>query len=282
MTIPTVETQNNFEPKFVNPPGPVLAPNVLDLFSLKNKVCVVTGAGRGIGYHIAEAYAQAGGRIAVWDYEEPAKAAAKISESTGAETKSYGCDVGDQQKVKETVDQIVKDFGTIDVFVANAGIHIVTDGVIDALDEDGSRWSKVMNVNLNGVYNCSKAVGRIFKERGSGSLIFTGSMSGHIVNIPIHHAAYNTSKAGVIHFAKCLAMEFKDFARVNTVSPGYIDSGINNHVDPTLRKTWQKEIPLGREGYPRELIGAYLYFASDASTYATGSDLIVDGGYTIH
>ncbi|KAH3669231.1 hypothetical protein OGAPHI_001352 [Ogataea philodendri] len=280
MTNPLV-THSGDESPFVNPPGPQLPPKAPDLFSLKGKVCVITGAGRGIGYTVAEGFAQAGANVAFWDLAAPVKAAAKVAEENGVETKAYGCDVSDADKVDETILQIVKDFGTIDVFVANAGVNLLSGSIINEMNRDGLKWKRIMDINLNGLFYCARGVGRVFEQRGKGSLIFTGSMSGHIVNTPINHSAYNTSKAAVIHLAKCLAVEFKEFARVNSVSPGYIDSGINDYVDPAIRKRWLEEIPLAREGQLKEIVGAYLFFASDASTYATGSDLVVDGGYTI-
>ncbi|KAG7819860.1 hypothetical protein KL942_004758 [Ogataea angusta] len=266
---------------FQNPPGPALPAKAPDLFSLAGKVCVVTGAARGIGLAVAEAFAQSGAHVVLWDLQAPVKAAASIAEENGVRAKAYGGDVTDPDTVDRVVDEIVAEFSTIDVFVANAGVNIPSGDILSELNRDGKRWNRVVDINLNGVFYCSRAVGRVFKKAGRGSLIFTGSMSGHIVNTPIEHSAYNTSKAAVIHLAKSLAVEFRGFARVNSVSPGYIDTGINGYVDPDTRRKWQDEIPLGREGQVKEIVGAYLFFASDASTYATGSDLVVDGGYTI-
>lgn len=104
-------------------------------------------------------------------------------------------------------------------------------------------------------------------------------MSGHIVNIPQQQAVYNAAKAGVIHLVKSLGVEWAGFARANTVSPGYIATEISVFVPDETKEIWKEKIPMGREGLANELKGAYLYFASDASTYTTGSDLIVDGGY---
>ncbi|GME89621.1 unnamed protein product [Ambrosiozyma monospora] len=199
----------------------------------------------------------------------------------GVKTKAYAGDVTDAARVDEIIADIEKEFGTIDVFVANAGVNIVSGTIINEANADGELWKKVMDINLNGVFYCSRAVGKVFKKHGKGSLIFTGSMSAHIVNLPVYHSAYNASKAAVVHLAKCLALEFHDFARVNAISPGYCDSGINDYLDKKTRQRWWSLIPMGREGLCKELCGAYLYFASDASTYTTGSELVVDGAYTI-
>jgi sorbose reductase len=114
-----------------------------------------------------------------------------------------------------------------------------------------------------------------------GSFVATASMSGHIVNIPQLQAAYNAAKAGVIHLTKSLAVEWVGFARANTVSPGYINTEISNFTDATTKSIWKDKIPMGREGEAIELKGAYLYLASDAASYTTGADLVVDGGYCL-
>lgn len=263
-------------------PNPELDSNIFSLFNLKDKVAVVTGGGQGIGFAICEAYAQAGAEIAIWDISDTSSVAEKLTKLYKVKAKSYVCDVTDSNMVEHTVDNIVNDFGDIDIFVANAGINIPVGTIINAENANDKNWHKVMDINLNGVYYCAKSVGKVFSKKQDGkkgSMIVTGSMSGHIINTPVHQAAYNASKASVIHFAKSLAIEFVDFARVNSVSPGYINSGINDHLPLNTRKRWWSTIPMGREGLPRELVGAYLYLASDASTYTTATDIIVDGGW---
>jgi sorbose reductase len=105
-------------------------------------------------------------------------------------------------------------------------------------------------------------------------------MSGHIANFPQEQTSYNVAKAGCIHMARSLANEWRDFARVNSISPGYIDTGLSDFVPKETQQLWHSMIPLGRDGLAKELKGAYVYFASDASTYTTGADLLIDGGYT--
>jgi NAD(P)-dependent dehydrogenase (short-subunit alcohol dehydrogenase family) len=105
-------------------------------------------------------------------------------------------------------------------------------------------------------------------------------MSGHIANFPQEQTSYNVAKAGCIHMARSLANEWRDFARVNSISPGYIDTGLSDFVDKKVQDLWMSMIPMGRNGDAKELKGAYVYFCSDASTYTTGADLIIDGGYT--
>ncbi|KAI5963438.1 SOU1, partial [Candida margitis] len=134
--------------------------------------------------------------------------------------------------------------------------------------------------DLNGVYYCAHTVGKIFKKNGKGSLIVTSSISGDIVNIPQLQAPYNTAKAACTHLTKSLAVEWAPFARVNSISPGYIDTDITDFASKDMKAKWWQLTPLGREGLAQELVGAYLYLASNASTYTTGANLIVDGGYT--
>lgn len=259
--------------------APQLSKNVNDLFSLKGKVASVTGSSGGIGWAIAEAYAQAGADVAVWYNSKNADAKAEyLAKTYGVRSKAYKCNISDPEDVEKVIGQIEKDFGTIDVFVANAGVPW-TDG--RSIEVDGyDSWKKVVDLDLSGVYYCAKTVGKIFKKNGKGSLIFTASMSGHIVNVPQLQAPYNAAKAGVLHLSKSLAVEWAPFARVNTISPGYIVTEISDFVPEETKGKWWQLIPLGREGLPQELVGAYLYFASDASTYTTGSDLLVDGGYS--
>lgn len=264
-------------------PAPKLAKSIWDNFSLKGKVAVVTGGARGIGFAVAECYAQAGAEVAIIDYqiELATESAKRLSAENGVKSAAYFVDVSSNEAVEECVNLIEKDFGTVDVFVANAGI-IWVDGAIlnEEKNADGpDKWRRLMDVDLNAVYYCAKAVGRIFKEKQRGSFIITASMSGHIVNVPNYQTAYNVAKAGCIHMGKSLAVEWAGFARVNTVSPGYIDSGLSDVLPTEVRAKWWSLIPMGREGLPQELVGAYLYLASDASTYTTGSDIRVDGGY---
>lgn len=260
------------------PPQTIL--NVLDLFSLKGKVALVTGSSSGIGYAVAEAYAQAGADVAIWYNSNPCDDKAEyLATKYNVKCKAYRCNVGDSEEVESVIDTIEKDFGTIDVFVANAGVPWTDGPMIDVEGHDA--FHKIVNLDFNGVYYCAKAVGKIFKKNGKGSLVFTASMSGHIVNVPQLQAPYNAVKSAVIHLSKSLAVEWAGFARVNTISPGYIATEISEFAPEEVKEHWLKLIPLGREGLPQELVGAYLYLASNASTYTTGTDILVDGGYTV-
>lgn len=258
--------------------GPAKVKNIQELFSLKGKVASVTGSSGGIGLAVAEAYAQSGADVAIWYNSKPSDDKAEhIAKTYGVKCKAYKCNVGVYEEVKKTVEQIELDFGGLDIFVANAGVPW-TQGKSNDVEGLGD-WQKIIDLDLSGVYYCSKVVGPIFEKRGKGSFIITASMSGHIVNVPQFQAPYNAAKAACIHLARSLAIEWAPFARVNSISPGYIATEISDFVDDEIKSKWHRMIPLGREADVQELVGAYVYLASDASTYTTGTDLLVDGGY---
>lgn len=126
---------------------------------------------------------------------------------------------------------------------------------------------------------CAKYVGAVFKKQGRGNFIITSSISGHIVNVPVDQPIYNASKAFVTHFGKSIAREWRDFARVNIVSPGFFDTKLG--ASPNVVQEAYRMSVLGRQGHVKEIKGLYLYLASDASTYTTGSDVVIDGGYLL-
>ncbi|KAL8916011.1 MAG: hypothetical protein Q9208_008742 [Pyrenodesmia sp. 3 TL-2023] len=254
------------------------ADHLMDLFSLKGKVVVVTGASgpRGMGIEAARGCAEMGADVAVTYASRPEggeKNAKELQEQYGIKSKAYKCDVGTYESVDQLVKDVIKDFGKIDAFVANAG-RTANSGILDGSVED---WNEVIKTDLTGTFHCAKAVGHHFKERGTGSLVVTASMSGHIANFPQEQTSYNVAKAGCLHLTRSLANEWRDFARVNSISPGYIDTGLSDFVDKKVQDLWKSMIPMGRNGDAKELKGAYVYLVSDASTYTTGADIIIDG-----
>ncbi|KAK5132888.1 hypothetical protein LTR08_008408 [Meristemomyces frigidus] len=257
------------------------ADSLKELFNLKGKVVVVTGASgpKGMGIEAARGCAEMGADVAI-TYASRAeggeKNAKELAETYGIKAKAYKCQVDKYESCEQLVKDVIAEFGKIDAFIANAGAT-ADSGVLDGSVE---AWNHVVQVDLNGTFHCAKAVGHHFKERGSGSLVITASMSGHVANFPQEQTSYNVAKAGCIHMARSLANEWRDFARVNSISPGYIDTGLSDFVPQETQKLWHSMIPMGRDGQAKELKGAYVYFASDASTYTTGSDLVIDGGYT--
>ncbi|CAI6092911.1 unnamed protein product [Clonostachys chloroleuca] len=257
------------------------ADSILDLFSLKNKVVVITGASgpTGIGYAAARGCAEMGANVAITYNTRQQEAEQNVKDlikDYGVTAKSYKLDVTVFEEVEKLVSRVVADFGRIDAFIANAGAT-ANAGVIDGTKD---AWDRVVQIDLNGVAYCAMAVGPYFRKQGHGSFVITGSMSGHIANFPQEQTSYNVAKAGCIHMAKSLANEWRDFARVNSISPGYINTGLSDFIGPERRNLWKNMIPMGREAIAKELKAAYVYLVSDASSYTTGADLVVDGGYT--
>ncbi|KAI0600538.1 short chain dehydrogenase [Biscogniauxia sp. FL1348] len=267
---------------------------VMPLFSLKGRTAIVSGAGSGIGLAIAHAFAEAGANVAIW-YNTNKKAvekAAEIEEKYGVKCKAYQVNVTTWETVQAAVDAIVGEFnGRLDVFVANSGIAWEEGPFLDASIEG---MQNLLKVNVEGTLYGGRAAALHWRRQRregtaldgsplenylSGSFICTASMSGHIVNVPRMQMAYNASKAAVIHACKSFAIEWVGFARANSVSPGYIKTDMSSSVSPETIKILKDKIPMGREGEPGELKGVYLYLASDASSYTTGTDILVDGGY---
>lgn len=274
------------------------AESLKDLFSLKGKVVIITGASgpKGMGIEAARGCAEMGADVAITYASRPEggeKNAKELAETYGVKAKAYKLDIGDYASVEKLVADVVKEFGKIDAFIANAG-RTADSGILDGTVEacklsspsntfvkhcSSSPGNEVIQTDLNGTFHCAKAVGHHFKERGTGSFVITASMSGHIANFPQEQTSYNVAKAGCIHMARSLANEWRDFARVNSISPGYIDTGLSDFVDQKTQALWKSMIPMGRDGEAKELKGAYVYLVSDASTYTTGADIVIDGGY---
>lgn len=255
----------------------VLNSNLIKRFSLAGKVSVITGGAGTIGSSIARGYAQSGSDIVILDYK-PTDLCEELSSEYGIRSKFFLCDLTDPVHVREVIEKIEEEFGTIDVFVANAGIAWNFGSILND-ESTPDNWKRVFDVNVNGTFYCAKYCGKIFKKNGKGSFIMTASMSAHIVNVPNYQSCYNASKAAVLHLGKSLAVEFAGFARVNTVSPGYTNTPLSDPVPTHERAKWWGLTPKGREAEPDELVGAYIYLASDASNFTTGTDIRVDGGY---
>jgi NAD(P)-dependent dehydrogenase (short-subunit alcohol dehydrogenase family) len=238
----------------------------------------VTGASSGIGKQVALAYAQAGAAVALAArHDEPLLDVAAEIAAGGGTAVSIPCDVTEPQQVATMLDRVTEELGGVDIAVCNAGI-IAFEGLLDMPLDD---FQRIQNTNVNGVFLTAQAAAKVMVARQrAGTIITTASMSGHIINTPQQVGHYCTSKSAVIQLTKAMAVEFAPHnIRVNSVSPGYI---LTELVEPyaEYHKLWEPKIPLGRLGRPEELVGIYLYLASDASSYMTGSDIVIDGGYT--
>jgi len=254
---------------------------IVERMRLDGKKGFVTGAARGIGKCTATAFAEAGADVAIVDVDlEVAKETAEeIAKSTGRKVIALKCDCTDEAQVNDMVDEVVSQLGGLDFCHNNAGICINAP----AEEMTYAQWSKVININLTGIFLTDVAAGKYMLNHGGGSIINTASMSGHIVNVPQPQCAYNASKAGVIQLTKSLAIEWaKRGVRVNSISPGYIGTELVNSSEflvPLIEK-WNAMAPMGRLGKPEELQSICVYLAGDTSSFTTGSDFIIDGAFT--
>lgn len=253
---------------------------ILEKMRLDGKVAYITGGAGGIGKSIALGLAEAGADVVIVDLdgEESKAAAEEIAEKTGVKTLAIETDVTDPEAVNQMIDKIMDEFGQIDIAFNNAGITMN----VPAEEMTPEEWHKVIDLDLNAVFLTSQAAGKVMIKQGHGSIINTASMSGSIVNVPQPQASYNAAKAGVKLLSNSLAVEWADKGvRVNTISPGYIGTDLTDSDElKPLIEDWEKLTPLGRVGEPEELQGIAVFLASDASSFATGADFTIDGGYT--
>jgi len=235
-----------------------------------------------LGKAMANALVQAGSNLVIADidFDEATKTANEFMQESGRDVLVIRTDVTKEDSVNQMVAQVEEHFGKIDVLINNAGIVINEKAEEMSIDD----WYKVIDINLNGVFIVSKAVGKVMIKQQKGSIINISSMSGIIANTPQCQSSYNASKAGVIMLTKSLAMEWaKHNIRVNTIAPGYMKTELTKKFfdgSGDMVDVWMKGTPLGRPGIPEELGGIALYLASDASSFATGSVFTIDGGYT--
>lgn len=253
---------------------------VLDKFSLESKVAIVTGANRGIGLGIAHAFVEAGATVVVAARDEArnTEAVHRLNSVGPGTATAIHTDVTDRQSVEYLAQTVIAELGRIDVLVNNAGIGFHADAL--TLPEED--WDRLFDVNLKAVWTCCQVVGGHMVARKSGSIVNIGSMSGLIINRPQWHSPYGISKAAVHHLTRSLAAEWAPHhVRVNAIAPGYVKTEIADIDKPEYRHYWVDEVPMQRYASPDEIAPAALYLASDASTFATGSVMVVDGGYTL-
>ncbi|OZG62731.1 SDR family oxidoreductase [Bifidobacterium lemurum] len=262
---------------------------VMDKFSLNGKKGFVTGGAGGIGRNAAAAWAEAGADVAIVDIEpkkgELEALAAELSERYGVRVVPMLCDVSDREQVAALKTQLVDELGTVDVAFLNAGVNVPGD---DA-DEPYEVWRTTIDINLTGAYMTAQIAQNIMREHGhGGSLIFTSSLSGHNANYiaggPSPVAAYGATKAGIYEYARYLGAALAPYGiRSNVISPGYVWSGIHaGRIDDAVHDAMIDVVPMKRFGCNDELAGALLFLASDASSYITGANLQIDGGYAIY
>ncbi|MCL2098590.1 MAG: 3-oxoacyl-[acyl-carrier-protein] reductase [Bacteroidales bacterium] len=242
---------------------------------LEGKVAIITGAARGIGKAVALRLAQEGCNIAFTDlaYDDNAKATEAEIAALGVKVKGYASNAALYDDTHALVEQIVKDFGRIDVLVNNAGI--ARDGLLMRMSE--AQWDTVINVNLKSAFNFIHAVAPAMMRQKSGSIINMSSVVGVSGNAA--QANYAASKAGMIGLAKSVAKELGSRGiRANAIAPGFIVTEMTHQLSEEVREKWLETIPLRRGGTPEDVANAALFLASDLSAYVSGQVITVDGG----
>lgn len=250
----------------------------LEVFSLKGRVAMVTGASRGLGEAIALGLAEAGADLVLCsrDQERLDKVAVQ-TRSKGSKSIAVQMDVLNSRDIHSTLDRALSEFGKIDILVNNAGINVVKP--FTELTEE--EWDKVLDTNLKGYFLCAQAVGRKMIERKSGCVINNASVFGRTGFMNI--APYIASKGGVVQLTKALAVEWARFnVRVNCIAPSYIMTEMATRdieANPKILEQNLKRIPMRRAGQPREVADVVVFLASDAASFVTGETVAIDGGW---
>ncbi|MDN5292741.1 MAG: 3-oxoacyl-[acyl-carrier protein] reductase [Eubacteriales bacterium] len=241
---------------------------------LEEKTAIVTGASRGIGKAIAVALAREGATVVINDLsQEAAEAAAAEIRANNGRAIAMAADVADSAQVETMVTRVMEECGRIDILVNNAGI--TRDTLLLRMKEED--WDAVLNVNLKGVFNCTKAVSRFMIKQRSGVIVNIASVVAVMGNIG--QANYAAAKAGILGFTKAVARELASRGiRVNAVAPGYIQTDMTEKIPEEIKAKLIESIPLGFIGQPEDVAEAVLFLVSPAARYITGQTLHVNGG----
>ncbi|MBA2945739.1 SDR family NAD(P)-dependent oxidoreductase [Streptomyces himalayensis] len=249
--------------------------------SVRDKVALVTGAGRGIGEAIADALAAAGASVAVCDVDAEAagKVAAQLAERYGVRAMGVGADISDSAAVRAAVARVTAELGPVDVLVNNAAVDVIGRFV----DSTEDTWDRIISVNLRGTITMTRAVLDSMIERGGGRIIHIASDAGRVGSSG--EVVYSATKGGVIAFGKALAREVaRHGITVNSVCPGPTDTALLGQVAEYSQKMYDatvRAIPLRRVAQPGEIAGVVAFLASDDAAYMTGQTLSVSGGLTM-
>lgn len=241
---------------------------------LNNKVAVITGGSRGIGKTTVDKFLNEGARIAIWDIDEEAgKALAEAKTAEGFDCQFYKVNTVDLEAVEQVAKQVAEDFGGIDILINNAGI--TRDASMKKMTPD--QWQQVLDVNLTGVFNCTKILFPYMVERGGGRILNASSIVGLYGNFG--QSNYVATKAGLIGLTKTWAREFgRKGITVNAVAPGFINTEMIQTIPEELINGIKERIPVARLGEPEDIANAYAFLASNEASYITGTVISVDGG----
>ena len=253
---------------------------VLDTFSLAGRTALVTGGYRGLGLAFARGLAEAGADVVIGARDEAASVAAAeaLAEETGRTVVGTALDVADREAGQRAVDLAVERTGRLDIVVNNAGACIHKP----ALEVEPEEFREVFDTNVQGLWLMSQVAARHFSTTGGGTIVNIGSISAQIVNRPQWQPAYNASKAAVHQLTKSLAAEWAPLGiRVNAVAPGYVKTEMAPVDEPRFRARWIEDAAMQRYALPEEIAPLVVYLASDASSFMTGSVVVIDGGYTL-
>jgi 3-oxoacyl-[acyl-carrier protein] reductase len=243
---------------------------------LENKIAIVTGAGQGIGRGIALALAKEGAKVVVSDISDKVYDVVKEIQAVGSEALAVKADVSKSEDTMQLAAEAVKKFGRVDILVNNAGIYPFK-ALVEMTEQD---WDKVLNVNLKGVFNCTKAVLPNMVQQKSGNIVNIASVAGVVVGWP-YLVHYSASKGGILGFTTTAAIELAQFGiRMNAIAPGAISTpGAQVTSEEQLKQTIQM-IPLKRMGQPEDIANLVVFLASEESSYITGQCIVADGGLT--
>ncbi len=255
----------------------------LSKFSLEGKTAIVTGGSRGIGKAIALGFAKAGAKVVVTSRKiNDLEANASEIKAFGGEALPIQAHLGKMEEINKMVSTVIDKFGRIDILVNNAG---TSPSMGTVLDSDERLWETIMNLNMKGLYFTSQAVAKVMKKQGGGKIINIASIDGFSPELGV--SVYSISKAGVRMITRAFALELAPFnIQVNTIAPGPISTKMLNshwfHLPPEEAKKEKEALakmtPMGRIGEPDEIAGAAIYLASDASSFTTGAEIVIDGG----
>ena len=251
---------------------------ILDKFRVDNKVAVITGGTRGIGFAIAQALGEAGAKLVVCSRTDKYNGFESLKKS-GFDVTFFKADITDPSKPQELVDFVIKEKSSLDILVNNAGV--AQHGDIEKYND--VMLNRIMDTNVDSVFRMCRSAITPMKKQKSGVILNIGSISGLVSNIPQPQVAYNASKAAVHMLTKSLASDFAEYnIRVNAIAPGYIKTDMCDLPEKykDWYTVWNQMTPMNRMGEPEEIASAALFLCSSASSYVSGEVLVVDGAYT--